>query len=94
MSSENFTQKEILLQVMTELRDLRTEMGNQRILLQTHIEASNNRDVRIAQIEKKVSEIEVKLDGHDGFQTKIMAIWGTVWSLFTLFAVYLLNRIF
>jgi len=94
MSSDNFTQKEILLQVMTELRDLRTEMGDQRVLLQTHIEASNNRDQKIAHIEKKVDEIEKQLDGHEGFKIRIMTAWGVVWSIFTLFAVYLLNRLF
>jgi divalent metal cation (Fe/Co/Zn/Cd) transporter len=94
MSSDNFTQKEILLQVMTELRDLRTEMGNQRVLLQTHIEASNNRDAKIAHIEKKVDDIETKIQDHDGFKTRIMTAWGVVWSVVTLFAVYLLNRLF
>jgi hypothetical protein len=94
MANDNFSNKDILLQIMSEMRELRTEVGNQRVLLQTHIEASNNRDVRIGHIEKKIGEIEVELASHSGFRTKIMTTWGVVWSVFTLFAVYLVNRIF
>lgn len=89
MTSDNFTQKEILLQVMKELRELRAEMSDQRVLLQTHINASVERDVKIADIKREIDEIKKDLEEVKGFKIKVL----TVWAIGISIATFLANRI-
>lgn len=90
MSGDNFTQKEILLQVMKELRELRVEMSDQRILLQTHINASVERDVKIAEIKKEVDDIKRDLDEVKGFKVKVLTVWAVVVAI----ASFVANKLF
>jgi cob(I)alamin adenosyltransferase len=89
MSDSNFTQKEILLQVMSELRELRLEMSDQRVLLQTHIQASGERDHKIAEIKKEIDEIKKDIEDVKGFKIKVL----TVWAIGIAIASFLANRV-
>ena len=89
MSGDNFTQKEILLQVMKELRELRGEMSDQRVLLKTHINASVERDLKIADIKREIDEIKKDLEEVKGFKIKVL----TVWAISISVATFLANKI-
>jgi hypothetical protein len=89
MSSDNFTQKEILLQVMKELRELRSDVADQKILLQTHINASAERDLKIAELSRKMDRVESEIEEMKGFKAKVL----TVWAIGIFLATFLANKI-
>jgi hypothetical protein len=57
MQNDSFSQKEILLQLMTEMRETRKDIAEQRMLLQSHINASIGRDEKIAELTKQIIEL-------------------------------------
>lgn len=94
MPDPQITTKELLLQLMKDNKELAQKVSDMNVLLQRHIEASENRDSHIARIELRLDGIEAKQDTQDAFRTRVLTIWGGVWSVFTLFAVYIVNRFF
>jgi len=82
MSEQGFSQKEILLQLMAEMRETRKDIAEQRTLLQTHINASIGRDEKIAELTKQVRVIEEQLEALQNsfsfFKLKVTLIAGAV----------------
>lgn len=79
MPAEDFTTKEMLLQVMTRIESLNVSMQEQRILLERHMEASISRDEKIDELKTDLDEGLASLDKRVGklekFQTKALLLW-------------------
>lgn len=92
MESEGFSVKEILIQLMADVRSTRTEINEQRIMLTEHIQSSKDRDKQIKEIKTDIEGIEIRIGKLEGFKIKVLAIWGGIWSVATLLIVYLLDK--
>jgi hypothetical protein len=88
MSEDGFSQKEILLQLMTEMRETRKDIAEQRVLLQSHISASVGRDEKIAELTKQVSTIRTDLEALQNsfafFKFKVTLIAGAIATALSL----------
>jgi hypothetical protein len=92
MSNENFTQKDILLQMMTDVRETRKEIVDQRLLLTKHIEASASRDELIRQIKTDVEKIELRVGKLENFKLRVVAIWSAISMAFYFGIDFLIKR--
>lgn len=97
MANDGFSQKEILLQVMAELRETRKEIAEQKILLQNHINASIGRDEKIAELTKQVAIIQTELEdlrnSFSFFKFKVTLIAGAIATGLSLLGQKLLANI-
>ena len=73
--SDDFTQKEILLKVMSQVDSIQQSVTSQQLLLQKHIDASVTRDELIRQIKQDVEKIEIRVGMLEGFKIKLAGIW-------------------
>ena len=101
MTSENFSQKEILLKLMSKVDMLTDAVNKQELLLTTIHGASASRDEKIKDLKDQVVilEDEVKIltsrvEGLKSFNKLIVAIWSGFILLISLFGKELINRIF
>lgn len=78
MSDKELSQKDILLQMMTDVRETRKEIVDQRLLLTKHIEASVGRDELIREIKQDVEKIEIRVGKLENFKVKLIAIWSAI----------------
>lgn len=97
MAEEGFSQKEILLQLMAEMRETRKDIAEQRSLLQTHINASIGRDEKIAELTRQVRTIEEQLEALQSsfsfFKFKVTLIAGAIATGLSLLGQKLLANI-
>ena len=97
MSEQGFSQKEILLQLMAEMRETRKDIAEQRTLLQTHINASVGRDEKIAVLTEQVAIIEKQLEelknSFSFFKFKVTLIAGAIATGLSLLGQKLLANI-
>ena len=97
MSENGFSQKEILLQLMQEMRETRKDIAEQRTLLQTHINASIGRDEKIAELTKQVRTIEEQLEALQNsfsfFKFKVTIIAGAIATALSLASQKLIAQI-
>jgi len=93
MSDDHISQKDILLQMMSDVRETRKEIIDQRLLLTQHIEASVSRDEMIREIKVDVEKIEIRVGKLENFKIKIVAIWSVV-SVSMYFAIDFLIKKF
>jgi len=81
MPAEDFSTKEMLLQLMTRVESLNIAMQEQRILLERHMQASLDRDGKISELKTDLDIGLESLDKRVGrlekFQTKAMLIWSS-----------------
>lgn len=94
MPSENFSSKEILLQLMNKLDNLTTAVNKQDILLNTIHEASGARDEKIKDLKIKFEELEDKVEELKSFNKILVAAWSAVVLFVSIFGRDLINRIF
>jgi hypothetical protein len=86
MSEKEISQKDILLQMMTDVRETRKEIVDQRLLLTKHIEASVGRDELIREIKTDVEKIEIRVGKLESFKLRIVATWSVI-SVFIYLAI-------
>ena len=86
MTDDHISQKDILLQMMSDVRETRKEIIDQRLMLTQHIEASLSRDEMIREIKVDVEKIEIRVGKLENFKIKIVAIWSVV-SVSMYFAI-------
>lgn len=101
MPNDNFSQKEILLQLISKLDILTTAVNKQELLLNTIHEASASRDEKIkdlkAQVvilEDKVEALVSKVEALKSFNKVIVAIWSGFIILISVFGRDIINKIF
>ncbi len=101
MNPDTFSQKEILLQLMTKMDTLNHAVNKQELLLNTIHEASANRDEKIRELREQVVALEKKVDNQSDkiqalktFNKTIIAIWSGFILMISLFGRDLVNRIF
>lgn len=82
MSEDNLTQRDILFQMMTDVRETRKEVVDQRLLLTQHMEASIARDQIMHNIKENVEKIEVRMEQLslrvsvlENLKLKLVGIW-------------------
>jgi hypothetical protein len=92
MSDDHISQKDILLQMMTDVRETRKEIIDQRLLLTQHIEASVSRDEMIREIKVDVEKIEIRVGKLENFKIKIVAIWSVVSVSMYFFIDFLIKK--
>ena len=82
MSDGGFSQKEILNQLITEMRDLRTDLANHRLLLNQQATESANRDEKIVELRTEIKEIKTELhemkSNFDFFKFKVTLVAGII----------------
>jgi hypothetical protein len=101
MSEDNFSQKEMLIQVMSKIDGLALSVSKQELLLNTIHEASANRDEKIKDLKDQVIilEEEVKIltgrvEALKSFNKIIVAIWSGFILVISLFGRDIFNRLF
>ncbi len=101
MPNDNFSQKEILLQLISKLDILTTAVYKQELLLNTIHEASASRDEKIkdlkAQVvilEDKVEALVSKVEALKSFNKVIVAIWSGFIIIISVFGRDIINKIF
>lgn len=81
MLTEDFSTKEMLLQLMTRVESLNVAMQEQRILLERHMQASLDRDSKIVELKEDLDEgffnMDKRVSKLEKFQTKAMLIWSS-----------------
>jgi len=99
--TDNFSQKEILLQLMTKVDGLTNAVNKQELLLNTIHEASAGRDEKIKDLKEQVIVLEdevktltSKVEALKSFNKTIVAIWSGFILLISLFGKDLMNKIF
>jgi chromosome segregation ATPase len=101
MSNDNFSQKEILLQLISKVDNLADTLNKQELLLNTIHEASANRDEKIKDLkdqviilEEEVKTLTHKVEALKSFNKTIVAIWSGFILLVSMFGKDLINRFF
>ena len=89
MSGDNFTQKEILLQLMAEMRELRVVLNDHKELITKQSLLNQSRDNQLIEIKKEIDDIKRELEDIRGFKIKVL----TVWAIGIGLATFLANRI-
>ena len=78
--------------MMTDVRETRKEIIDQRLLLTQHIEASVSRDEMIREIKVDVEKIEIRVGKLENFKIKIVAIWSVVSVSMYFFIDFLIKK--
>ena len=82
MTDGDFSQKEILNQLMKEMRELRNDLANHRLLLNQQATESANRDEKIVELRTEIKEIKTELhemrSNFDFFKFKVTLIAGVI----------------
>ena len=94
MSPDNFSQKEILIQLMSKVDLMTTAMNEQKVLLTGITEKSENRDTQISELKAEVKELKLEVEALHDWQTKAMTLWALAVFAFGLIANKLINTIF
>ena len=101
MSDDNFSQKEILLQLISKVELLTISVNSQQLLLNTIHEASTVRDERMKDLkqqviilEEEVKTLTTKVEALKSFNKTIVAIWSGFILLVSIFGKDLIDRIF
>lgn len=101
MPNDNFSQKEILLQLISKLDILTTAVNKQELLLNTIHEASASRDEKIkdlkAQVvilEDEVKALVSKVEALKSFNKIIVAIWSGFIIIISVFGRDIISKIF
>ena len=99
--TDNFSQKEILLQLISKLDTLTEAVNKQEILLTTIHSASASRDEKIKDLkeqviilEDKVKTLTDRVESLGSFRTTVLAIWGGFILVISLFGRDIMNKIF
>lgn len=103
--SDDFSQKEILLQLLSDLRKVSSDLSDQKVLLQTHINSSIDRDRRMADLKmevdnlkEKAEDIKKELDNLSSnfrfFRFKVTMIAGAIATIASLAGQRLLEYVF
>jgi len=101
MNPETFSQKEILLQLMSKMDAVSHAVNKQELLLTTINEASASRDEKIKELktqvvvlENKVEELSDKVEALKSFNKTLLAFWSFVVLVVSLFGKEIFNKIF
>ena len=82
MTDSDFSQKEILNQLMKEMRELRNDLANHRLLLNQQATESANRDEKIVELRTEIKEIKTELhemiSNFEFFKFKVTLIAGVI----------------
>lgn len=77
--ADEFSTKEMLLQLMAKVESLNLAMQEQRILLEKHMEASLSRDEKIREIKEDLdtglASLDIRVGKLEKFQIKAMLVW-------------------
>lgn len=90
MPSDDFTTKEMLLQLMTRVESINIGMQEQRVLLERHMQASVSRDDTIKELKVEVKTMKADVENLKSLATKA----ATVWAIAVTVIGFALNRIF
>lgn len=91
MAGDDFSQKEILLRVMSQTDSIQKSLIKQELLLQQHIDASINRDELMREIKLDVEKLELRVGSLEILKFKIAGMWLVV-SFVGYFAIDFLYR--
>lgn len=101
MNEDNFSAKEILLQLMIKVDGVISAVNKQELLLNTIHEASAGRDEKIKDLKVQVETLETevkllteKVEGLKSFNKTIIALWSGFILFVSIFGKDLINRIF
>lgn len=101
MPTDNFSQKEILLQLMLKVDNLTGAVNKQELLLNTIHEASAGRDEKIKDLKNQVIVLEdevktltEKVEGLKSFNKILVAIWSGFILFISMFGKDIINKIF
>ena len=68
---------------------MRVEISEHRVLMQTHMQASTERDYKISEIKRELDVIKKDVEDVKGFKIKVL----TVWAVSIAAASFIANRI-
>lgn len=101
MTADNFSHKEILIQVIAKLDNLAVAVSKQELLLNSIYEASAARDEKILELRNKVIILEdtvvvlsEKIEALKSFNKTLLAIWSGFILLVSIFGRDLINKVF
>lgn len=101
MLNENFSQKEILLQLMGKVDAITAKLANQELMLNTIHEASAGRDEKIKDLRADVQELQTevkeltdKVSALKAFNKTIVAIWSGFILFISMFGKDIVTRLF
>ena len=94
MTVDNFSQKEILIQLMTKVDIMTTAMNEQKVLLTGITERSESRDLKLSELKTELEIVKKDLEELKTFYTRIMTMWAAFMLLLSLFGKEIVNRIF
>jgi len=99
--NDNFSQKEILLQLISKMDNLTTAVNKQELLLNTIHEASASRDEKIKDLETQVVILEdevkalvSKVEALKSFNKVLVAIWSGFIIIISVFGRDIIIKIF
>ena len=101
MENDNFSPKEILLQLMSKMDAVSTAVTKQELLLNSIHEASANRDEKIRDLKLEVKTLQedvvkltTKVQSLKAFNRNIVGIWSALILFISIFGRDILYRLF
>jgi hypothetical protein len=94
MSNDNFSQKEILIQLMAKMEILTTSVNSQQVLLTSIAQASENRDAKLTELKTELQTVKEDVEQIKTWQTKAMTIWALLVFVVGLVANKLISTLF
>lgn len=76
--AEEFSTKELLIQLMTRVDSLNLSVQEQRILIERHMQSSLDRDGTIKELKVEVDTIKVDVANLKSLATKAATLWAIV----------------
>lgn len=100
MSDENFSYKEMLVQVMGKIDNLAAAVNKKELLLNSIHEASAGRDekikdlkVQVVILEEEVKTLTTKVEALKAFNKTLVAIWSAFILFISIFGREVFNRL-
>jgi DNA repair exonuclease SbcCD ATPase subunit len=94
---DDVTTKELLLELRKDMKEMRSDFNDYRILLQTHIQASVQRDQDTHNLQKDVAELKKNLAeltrNFDFFKFKVVFIASIIATGVSLFSTKIVEWI-
>ena len=101
MENDNFSPKEILLQLMSKMDAVSTAVNKQELLLNSIHEASASRDEKIRDLKLEVKTLQedvvkltTKVQSLKAFNRNIVGIWSALILFISIFGRDILYRLF
>ena len=88
--AEDFTTKEILIQLMTKVEALSVNQQQLNILVERYVLAGGERDHKMSELKEEVDVIRKDVEGLKTLATKALVVW----SIIITAAGFLINKYF